>query len=76
MQRTAKVFKNNRSQAVRLPKEFQFSTSEVSIRKQGDEVVLSPRFTTWAEYLEYGAVASDDFMEGVDELPMQEREIV
>jgi len=28
MQRRAKVFMNNRSQAVRLPKEFQFSTGE------------------------------------------------
>jgi antitoxin VapB len=35
MQRTAKIFMNNRSQAVRLPKEFQFTTSEVFIRKQG-----------------------------------------
>ena len=43
MQRTAKIFMNNRSQAVRLPKEFQFNTSEVFIRKQGDEVVLSAR---------------------------------
>lgn len=42
MQRKAKVFMNNRSQAVRLPKEFQFRTQEVFIRKQGNEVVLSP----------------------------------
>ena len=34
MQRRAKVFMNNRSQAVRLPKEFQFSTDEVLIRKE------------------------------------------
>jgi hypothetical protein len=32
MPRTAKVFMTNRSQAVRLPKEFQFSTDEVFIR--------------------------------------------
>jgi antitoxin VapB len=42
MRRTAKVFMNNRNQAVRLPKEFQFQTSEVYIRKEGDKVVLSP----------------------------------
>jgi len=41
--RKAKVFMNNRSQAVRLPKEFQFRTQEVFIRKEGSEVVLSPR---------------------------------
>jgi antitoxin VapB len=47
MQRIAKIFMNNCSQAVRLPKEFQFKTSEVFIRKQGDEVVLSPRPSDW-----------------------------
>ena len=42
MQRRAKVFMNNRSQAVRLPKEFQFETDEVFIRKEGEDVILSP----------------------------------
>jgi antitoxin VapB len=43
MSRTAKVFMTKRSQAVRLPKEFQFATGEVLIRKVGDDVILSPR---------------------------------
>ena len=47
MPRTAKVFMTNRSQAVRLPKEFQFATDEVLIRKVGDEVILSPRPKEW-----------------------------
>lgn len=50
MQRKAKIFMNNRSQAVRLPKEFQFSTQEVFIRKEGSEVVLSPRPFDWTSY--------------------------
>ena len=33
---------NNRSQAVRLPKEFRFKGSEVSIRREGDAVILEP----------------------------------
>jgi antitoxin VapB len=74
MRRTAKVFKTNRSQAVRLPKEFQFDTSEVFIRKEGDEVILSARPTNWDDYLAQGPVASDEFMEGVDDLPVQERD--
>ena len=41
MQRKAKIFMNNRSQAVRLPKDFQFRTQEVFIRREGSEVVLS-----------------------------------
>ena len=48
MPRTAKVFMTNRSQAVRLPKEYQFSTAEVFIRKEGDDVILSPRLATGA----------------------------
>ena len=74
MQRKAKVFMNNRSQAVRLPKEFQFKTQEVFIRKEGDDVVLSPRPSDWTAYLMEGPVASADFMENVDDLPVQERE--
>jgi antitoxin VapB len=72
--RTAKVFMNNRSQAVRLPKEFQFDTSEVYIRKEGDDVILSPRPKVWDAYLASGPVASDEFMEDVEDLPVQERE--
>jgi antitoxin VapB len=64
---------NNRSQAVRLPKDFQFTTEEVFIRKQGSDVILSPRPTNWASYLADAPVASSQFMEGVDDLPVQER---
>ena len=74
MQRTAKVFKNNRNQAVRLPKEFQFNTREVFIRKEGDEVILSPKPADWSSYLAEGPVASEAFMEGIEDLPAQERE--
>ena len=74
MPRTAKVFMTNRSQAVRLPKEFQFSTTEVFIRKDGDDVVLSPRPRDWHPYFETAPVASDAFMSDVEDLPVQERE--
>jgi len=73
MQRKAKVFMNNRSQAVRLPKDFQFSTPEVFIRKEGNEVVLSARPQDWSSYLAEAPVASASFMEGVTDLPVQER---
>jgi len=39
---TAKLFRNGRSQAVRLPKEFRFEGEEVSIRREGDSVILEP----------------------------------
>jgi len=75
MQRTAKIFMNNRSQAVRLPKEFQFATTEVFIWKQGDEVILSARPQDWSAYMASNAIASEEFMEGVEDLPVQERSL-
>jgi antitoxin VapB len=54
--KTAKLFKNGRSQAVRLPKEFRFEGKEVAIRRDPitGEVVLTPRAESrknrsWAE---------------------------
>ncbi len=73
MSRTARVFMTNRSQAVRLPKEYQFSTDEVFIRKEGQNVILSPRPRDWRPYLESAPVASDVFMNDVEKLPVQER---
>lgn len=42
MESLAKLFKNGRSQAVRLPKAFRFEGTEVRIRKQGKKVILEP----------------------------------
>jgi hypothetical protein len=38
----AKLFWTGRSQAVRLPKDFRFLTSEVEIHREGERVVLEP----------------------------------
>jgi antitoxin VapB len=75
MRRTAKIFMNNRSQAVRLPKEFQFDTSEVFIRKEGNNVILSPRPLDWSSYFAEAPAASEHFMEGIEDLPVQERKL-
>ena len=53
---------------------YQFSTAEVFIRKEGDDVILSPRPCDWRTYLETAPVASDAFMNDVEDLPAQERE--
>jgi antitoxin VapB len=45
--KTAKLFKNGQSQAVRLPKEFRMAGTEVYIKKQGEAVVLLPKETSW-----------------------------
>src|SRR5436309_3181186 len=71
--KTARIFLNNGSQAVRLPKEFQFATRDVYIRKEGEEVILSPRPAEWSAYLDQAPKASAEFMSNVEELPVQER---
>lgn len=40
--RRARLFRNGRSQAVRLPKEFRFPGEEVSVRREGEAVILEP----------------------------------
>ena len=44
----AKLFHNGRSQAVRLPKEFRFKGKEVTIRREGEAVILEPiKTSSW-----------------------------
>jgi antitoxin VapB len=51
---TAKLFRNGRSQAVRLPAEFRFEGDEVQIRRDPDtgDVILSPLNKSFAQWLE------------------------
>jgi antitoxin VapB len=44
----AKVFRSGNSQAVRLPKEFQFDAEEVEIFRRGEEIVLRKQAQTLA----------------------------
>jgi len=59
---------------VHLPKEFEFNSEEVFIRREGDEVILSARPKDWSIYLDSGPVASKGFLEDVEDLLVQERE--
>jgi antitoxin VapB len=47
--KTAKLFMNGRSQAVRLPREFRFLGKEVWIRREGSCVILEPVRDAWDE---------------------------
>ena len=72
---TAKLFKNGRSQAVRLPKEYRFIGDEVYINKVGDLVILMPKGNKWEDFLKGLNMFSDDFMnEGREQPNVQERE--
>ena len=60
---TAKVFKNGRSQAIRLPKECRFSSDEVMVNRIGDIVILLPKQNKWESFMRAIDMFSDDFME-------------
>lgn len=61
--KTAKLFKNGQSQAVRLPKEFRFDEDEVFVKKVGNAVVLIPAHASWQTLIESLDEFSPDFME-------------
>ena len=72
---TAKVFKNGRSQAIRLPKECRFSSDEVVVNKIGDIVILLPKQNKWDSFMKAIDMFSDDFMaEGRTTDIVQERD--
>jgi len=79
MTRTAKLFLNGRSQAVRLPADFRFAGSEVFIRQDpatGD-VVLSRRPESWDSFfkLRQEANVSDEFMANRQDEAPQKRQL-
>ena len=59
---TAKLFINGNSQAVRLPKEYRFSGSEVGIRKIGSIAVIFPIDQQWEIFLDGLNNFTDDFL--------------
>lgn len=61
--KTAKLFKNGQSQAVRLPKEFKFEGEKVFIKKVGETVMLIPYQDSWNSLFDSLGQFSDDFME-------------
>jgi len=84
--KTAKLFANGRSQAVRLPKEFRMPGTEVFIERRGEEVVLrpvngagdqAPKFKTLGELIEHFRVTggvSEDFATAIREARKRDRD--
>ena len=61
--KTAKLFRNGQSQAVRLPKEFRFEGDEVQITRLGNGVLLMPAGHSWDVMFDSLSKFDDDFME-------------
>jgi antitoxin VapB len=73
--KAAKIFKSGNSQAVRLPKEFQFSGNEVYIKKAGRGVILIPKDEPWGMFEQSLGEFTEDYMEGKrSQPPLEDRE--
>ena len=69
------VFKNNKTQAIRVPKALAFpdDVKEVEIRREGESLVVIPiRKWGWAEFFALPRI-DEDFMNDREQPPMQER---
>ena len=72
--KTAKLFQNGQSQAVRLPKEFRFEDDHVFIKKSGNVVILIPAKGSWDSLMESLDKFSPDFMAERKQPGTQKRE--
>ncbi|MGH9203816.1 MAG: antitoxin [Vicinamibacterales bacterium] len=70
MTTTAKLFRNGRSQAVRLPREYRFEGDRVRVRRAGRGVLVEPMFTdVEAWFAELDRLAAEPFMAGGRQQP-------
>lgn len=69
------VFRTNRSQAIRIPKEMALpdSVEKVEIVKLGNSRLIIPVGESWDDWFR-GETVSDDFLQDRDQPPAQKRE--
>ena len=74
--RTASLFRNVRNQAIRIPREFEFEGTEVTVRKEGARLVIEPLLKKHPliALLESMQPIDEDFPE-IEDLPLVERDL-
>ena len=73
---TAKLFRNGRSQAVRLPAKFRFEgADEVFVSRVGDKVVLSAKPSSWDDFFEAKPQGANGFLGRRNDRPPQKRRL-
>jgi antitoxin VapB len=72
--KTAKIFRNGQSQAVRLPKEFRFKEDHVYVKKSGNVVLLIPARDSWDSLADSLTRFTDDFLDDREQPAVQKRE--
>lgn len=71
--KTARLFTNGRSQAVRLPKDCRLPGTDVYVKKFQGLVILLPKDDPWASLVNSLEQFSDDFMVERKQPPHQSR---
>ena len=71
---TAKLFKSGNSQAVRLPKAYNFEGREVYVNRLGRTVILVPKDNPWDMLVSSLDRFTADFMAAREQPPVQDRE--
>jgi antitoxin VapB len=74
--KTAKLFQNGRSQAIRLPKEYQFSGKDVYIKKFNNVVMLFSKTDPWASLVNSLEQFSDDYMDERNQPSPEKRDVL
>ena len=69
------VFKSGNSQAVRIPKQFQFADKRVCVSREGDAIVLRPIAQTAAQALGNLAALSASEAKAFDLAMLQSRDL-
>ncbi|MCR5823543.1 MAG: type II toxin-antitoxin system VapB family antitoxin [Lachnospiraceae bacterium] len=59
---TTKPFMSGRSQAIRIPKEYQLDETEVVINRVGDSLVITPKASLRNAFYMGLSLLSDDFL--------------
>jgi antitoxin VapB len=76
IQRRARLFRNGRNQALRIPREFELPGDEVTLHKDGDRLIVEPmrKPNTLAELLASWEPLDEEFPE-IDDPPVKPEDI-
>jgi antitoxin VapB len=79
--REAKLFRNNRSQAVRIPVEFELPGDRVLMHREGNKLIIEPVsrptniFELLAEWRKEPALAPEDQLPDIEDTIIQSEEV-
>jgi antitoxin VapB len=79
--REAKLFRNNRSQAVRIPAEFELPGDRVLIRREGGKLIIEPMtkptnmIELLAEWKKEAPLGPEDQFPEIEDMPAKPEDI-